>query len=802
MSENLITGKILKLNGWPDGKIIGIAKDITNQLVEEGLDRETVLARLAAVRDNPGHFLADNMMADLARECIRIAKKNETPRDDLRNQPVEYSIWGRENIDDASLAQMNNAMRLPISVAGALMPDAHVGYGLPIGGVLAADNAVIPYAVGVDIACFSGDTKVPLLDGNVYTLEELANRAEPFHVYSCKPDGKIVIAPAIAMKTREYAELVEVTLDNGEIILCTPDHEFMLRDGSYLQAVNLAEGESLMPFYTQIDREGYVRIQQNYSGRWHRAHWMAARSGLMGDIPKFEGQRLVIHHKDFNEANNDPSNLEFMGNSDHSIFHRLLAEKNTHWQSEEFERRRKEALSAKAKTEEGHRYLAQRGSKNLKSYWEKDYERAKANCAGNGERGKPFLIARNSSEKGRALSKKIAARVHVCDICGEEIRSYIGLYNHRRLVHGVTGKLFNHVVVSVRRVEERKDVYCLSVPEYQNFALAAGVFVHNCRMRISVYEVSPHLLGQKKGMFEDALWDQTAFGMGAQWKGNQRAQHAVLDDSAWDATKLLKTLQDAAARQLGTSGTGNHFVEWGSFRLHEPLPGLQPGEYLALLSHSGSRAVGYKIAERYSKLAMEKHPDLDKSVRHLAWLSLDSEEGQVYWLSMELAGKFASANHYIIHKRVAEAVGLKEAAVVENHHNFAWNEKLPDGRNVVVHRKGATPAGAGMLGVIPGSMGDAGYVVRGRGVSESLGSASHGAGRLMSRKAALNSISKSARDEYLKERGVTLLGGGLDESPQAYKPIDAVIAAQHDLVDVLGKFTPRIVRMADEAGDF
>jgi len=99
-------------------------------------------------------------------------------------------------------------------------------------------------------------------------------------------------------------------------------------------------------------------------------------------------------------------------------------------------------------------------------------------------------------------------------------------------------------------------------------------------------------------------------------------------------------------------------------------------------------------------------------------------------------------------------------------------------------------------------MGDAGYVVRGRGVGSSLNSASHGAGRLMSRRAALDSISRSSRDEYLKQRGVTLLGGGLDESPQAYKPIEKIIAAQQELVDVLGKFTPRIVRMADEAGEF
>ena len=473
--EGLLTGRILKLHGWSPGRIIGIAKNVGEQLAQEGLDREAILARLDAVRRNPGPFLADARMADLARECIRLAQKDETPDDSLRESPIRYPVWGKEYIDEGSIAQMDNAMRLPVSVAGALMPDAHVGYGLPIGGVLATDNAVIPFAVGVDIAC---------------------------------------------------------------------------------------------------------------------------------------------------------------------------------------------------------------------------------------------------------------------------------------------------------------------------------------RMRLSLYEVSPHLLEQKKGMFENALRDQTAFGIGAEWKGGRRASHPVLDDPAWDSTPLLRSLQDNAVRQLGTSGTGNHFVEWGTFRLHEPLSGLQPGEYLALLSHSGSRSVGFKIADRYSKLAMELHPALDKSARHLAWLSLDSEEGQEYWLSMELAGRFASANHYVIHRRIAQAMGLKEAAVVENHHNFAWREKLPDCTNVIVHRKGATPAGAGVLGVIPGSMGDAGYVVRGRGVSASLESASHGAGRLMSRKAAMNSISRSARDDYLKERGVTLLGGGLDESPQAYKPIDTVIAAQHELVEVLGRFTPRIVSMADEAGEF
>jgi tRNA-splicing ligase RtcB len=200
---------------------------------------------------------------------------------------------------------------------------------------------------------------------------------------------------------------------------------------------------------------------------------------------------------------------------------------------------------------------------------------------------------------------------------------------------------------------------------------------------------------------------------------------------------------------------------------------------------------------------MEQHPNLDKSVRHLSWLPLDSQLGYEYWLSMQLAGRFASANHAVIHRRVAKAAGLKAAAVVENHHNFAWKQTVqtPEGeKEVIVHRKGSTPAGRDDLGVIPGTMGDAGYVVRGFGNPEALESAAHGAGRDMSRTQAKKSITSTERDRYLSERGVRLIGGELDEAPQAYKSIDQVMEAQRDLVEVVGKFEPRIVRMDGKAG--
>ena len=332
---------------------------------------------------------------------------------------------------------------------------------------------------------------------------------------------------------------------------------------------------------------------------------------------------------------------------------------------------------------------------------------------------------------------------------------------------------------------------------------AVGVDIA-CRMRLSVFRQSPILIKQKIGQFKKALLEQTVFGAGGEWRGNQRAEHAVLDDPDWSSSKYLAALKDIAYRQLGTSGSGNHFVEWGAFTIAEDdaALGLEAGEYLALLSHSGSRGVGFKIANHYSQLAMTFHPNLDKAVRFLAWLDLDWHEGREYWIAMQLAGRFAAANHEVIHHRVSKAVGVKPVAVVENHHNFAWKERLPAPpgftereREVIVHRKGATPAGRGVLGVIPGSMADPGYVVRGLGNVDALNSASHGAGRQMSRKKALHSITKTERDHYLRERGVTLLAAGIDESPQAYKRIEDVIAAQSDLVAIVGQFRPVLVRM-------
>lgn len=465
--------KTLIANGWPQGSIIGVALTVAENMANSGAEESTIVEMLEQVKAAPELYdVAGGIFQELATACkgLRVQQTNT-----IRDQPLDAPIWGREIIEPAAIDQLQNAMRLPVTVAGALMPDAHVGYGIPIGGVVALENAVAPYMVGVDIAC--------RMMMSIYPID----RADPF-----------------------------------------------------------------------------------------------------------------------------------------------------------------------------------------------------ANAS--------------------------------------------------------------------RRQEIKR-----------------------------------------------AMREETRFGVGAEFKGNERRQHGVMDDTDWEATKMLRHLKDKAYAQLGTSGSGNHFVDAGVLEIptdKSALLGVEAGTYLAFMSHSGSRGVGARIADHYSRLAQQltKLPD---KLRHLAWLAMESEAGEEYWVSMNMAGKFASACHHTIHRALAKRLGLKPLMQVENHHNFAWLEEW-NGKPVYVHRKGATPAHAGVLGIIPGSQGHNSYIVRGLGNELSLNSASHGAGRVMSRKQALQTIPKKERDAWLSERGIELMSGGMDESPQVYKDINQVLALQTDLIEPIATFTPKIVLMSSD----
>ena len=322
---------------------------------------------------------------------------------------------------------------------------------------------------------------------------------------------------------------------------------------------------------------------------------------------------------------------------------------------------------------------------------------------------------------------------------------------------------------------------------------AVGVDIA-CRMRLTVLDWSADDLEVRRDALREAIGRETRFGGGAAFTSGERRQHPVLDED-WSLSPATRGQRDLAWSQLGTSGSGNHFVEFGRLVLEQPELGLEPGIYLALLSHSGSRRPGLDVANYYSKLAADLHPELPPQRRRLAWLDLRTEPGQQYWSAMQLMGRYAAANHELIHHHLLTNLGAAALTTVENHHNFAWREEH-QGREVIVHRKGATPAGAGELAVIPGTMATPGWVVRGLGSVASLCSASHGAGRAMSRSEAKRRLQSDEVQQLLRDGGVEVLGAGLDEAPQAYKDIKTVMAAQADLVEPVARFDPVLVRMA------
>ena len=320
---------------------------------------------------------------------------------------------------------------------------------------------------------------------------------------------------------------------------------------------------------------------------------------------------------------------------------------------------------------------------------------------------------------------------------------------------------------------------------------AVGVDIA-CRVKITVFDLPVTALETDVDRLKSAIARETQFGVGASFK--QRRDHPVMDMD-WQVSPITRQNRDKAWAQLGTSGSGNHFVEFGEFTVDAPALGLEPGTYLALLSHSGSRGTGAAVADHYSKVARAARPELPQPLQHLAWLGLDTEAGAEYWAAMSLMGEYAKANHDCIHDGITRALGAQVRFRHENHHNFAWKE-VHDGREVVVHRKGATPAGVGVLGIIPGSMASPTYVVEGRGNPASLDSSSHGAGRRMSRTKAFKTLDDQAERAQVRGKGVTVMSASLDEMPAVYKDIDEVMRAQADLVRPLARFFPRLVKMA------
>lgn len=314
----------------------------------------------------------------------------------------------------------------------------------------------------------------------------------------------------------------------------------------------------------------------------------------------------------------------------------------------------------------------------------------------------------------------------------------------------------------------------------------------SCMMMMTVLETGkrhdPDSLDKEKVRQDYLDWvlDSTSFGLGSETRG---IDHPVMADPLWRESRYLRGLKDLAASQVGSSGAGNHFADIVTGERRDP--GHEGEQFVALLTHSGSRGVGNKVGHHFSGLADQAATLKYKFPSGYGWFDLESEEGQEYRSVMELMGRYAYANHEIIHTRFLEASGLGLKERFWNKHNFAW----VDPQGLVYHRKGATPAEVGQYGIIPGSSGSESYLVVGKGNPDSWYSASHGAGRPYSRTEAKRRFDADTFARHMKRRGITYHGVAPDETVGAYKDINKVIEAQSDLVEVAAVMVPRVVVM-------
>jgi tRNA-splicing ligase RtcB len=310
-------------------------------------------------------------------------------------------------------------------------------------------------------------------------------------------------------------------------------------------------------------------------------------------------------------------------------------------------------------------------------------------------------------------------------------------------------------------------------------------------------------------LLADEIADTLSFGLGRKNQADDAPiAHPLFEDPAWEAVpaKHRQALHDKARAQLGTVGSGNHYVDVFADETGALWVGV----------HFGSRGFGHSVASNFLALGQGKSWG-ERAPETEVLLPLAQPLGHDYWHLMSLAGQYAYAGREWVARKVVRLVGGSELELVHNHHNFAWKE-THDGEELVVVRKGATPAFPGQKGFIGGSMGDDAVIVQGtapvdpetaESQREALFSTVHGAGRVMSRTAAAGKrnrrtgrvlspgrVTPEMMQEWVRQKRVILRGGGLDESPHVYRRLPEVLAAQGGTIEVQHTLRPLIVVMA------
>ena len=758
------------------------------------------------------------------------------------------------------------ATNIPSVLKIIITPDAHAGAGVPVGVVVATKDHIAPCAAGYDISCFTKDTKVALADGRNLSFEDLIKEHEQGrenYCFSLDENANIVMSKVEnPRKTKNVNQLARITLDNNEQIECTLDEVFYSRNNEEIQAKDLKIGQSLMPLYIDlignipIDKrpsrskkkllKKYLGVYNPATDRYNYIHYLADEYNIVNSI--YEKKFNIRHHKNFNKLDNNPTNIQRMQWKDHWLLHSSVAKqradageigfKKAHKLYPEFYSKMASENMIKLHQRPGFTEKCKENFiKGRDEYLKSDDFFIMTRDAG--KRGKKYLLKYNTSEKGRNKSSEVAHRKYLCLLCSNVLEGGVGIINHFRQKHDIKKyqktdvKRLNHKVLNFEIIEcENIPVYCMTITKYHNFALASGVFVHNCGMlsmktnltvndirskeirrawikavedRIATgagYHRMPKQIDISKNLFDEIL----QYGLHAfkYVSNNVKERFEKTHHQVTNYVRYKRAIERGSG-QLSSLGGGNHFLE-----LQQDDQGL-----IWVMIHTGSRGYGHQIASDFFDQGLEwwnlNHTQkLARKDKELINFPVDSVIGKKYLNAMNQAANFAIVNRYLICLAVQEAIEevFKKTSEIyyEISHNLVQQEN-----GLWIHRKGATralPAGHSLLKdtqfektghpiLIPGSMGTSSALLMPVDSAKSLYSVNHGCGRVMSRKFAKKTFNQEILDKEMDDLDIICNNRHIpmDESLHCYKDIDEVLNTVEgaNLAKVSHKLYPRAV---------
>lgn len=749
-----------------------------------------------------------------------------------------------DNIEQGAISQLYNFLNSKAAENSkiAVMPDVHQGAGCVIGFTQTIIDKVVPNLVGVDIGCFTKDTKVALTDGRNLSFEELINEKDKEHYgYSIDKNGNVQVSKLeFPRKIKKADKLLEIELDNGEKIKCTLDHVFYKRDCSEVEAKDLKVGDSLYPLYIKSAKDVFENSDDEHlcifdgkNSEYVLIHKLSddynERHGLG---VHFNGRGYVRHHKDFNKFNNDPTNIQRVLWEDHRRIHATsmsltnklgitgfaAAERKYPGLARRASIKRAEATWNGPNAEENRKKAAKRlaeGNRSEKSRAAASKRQKEHNTSKFSEHNKEEWM-KNRQKLGRVRKVLLWLQENNLEINEKNYNeARKNFYNYKfykdakqlveslglsfeKILKGET--VTNHKIVSIKEIEG-DDVYCLTCQEFGNFALASGVFVHNCGMLVlKIDKKYGKELFNKSGLekLDKVIRQHIPMGM-----NHRNKKHAFCDKVHINEIKAPINAEKLML-SIGTMGGGNHFIE---------VDKDSNGDYYIVI-HSGSRHLGIEVCKYYQNLAIKYHSSNTKERDELvAKLKAEGREKDIqaelakikkepipnelaylegndledYLHDMKLAQEYAIWNREAMLNEIMEHMGIKKKMILDKLctiHNYI------DVENRIL-RKGAISLQKDETAVIPINMSYGSLIVKGKGNAEYNFSGPHGAGRLMSRSAAKESLKMEDFKASMKDVFTTSVSTAtIDEAPMAYKSAEDILENIKDLCDVVEIIKP------------